>query len=339
MSRTLLILLAFLITGCINNRNTNHCFYYWKSDLNIASSDSVLLNELDVHTLYVRYFDVRWIENQQSAFPVAKLSATTKLASNIEVIPVVYIENKVIKNLDSNGIDSLSAKMSTLLHSINTALSKKPKQVQIDCDWTESTRTKYFELLTHLKSDYKDNIVWSATIRLHQVKYKRTTGVPPVDRGMLMFYNMGVLSPQSTSNSIYDYQNAANYIEYAKGYPLPFDVALPVFSWSILSRNGKGMTLLNEITAKNFKGNSSFVEKSEDRFICRKEYLLHGTFILPGDEIKVEEITPELSLKAAKQVADKLNSDTFNIVLYHLDHSITQRYEKADFQNIFSCFK
>ena len=120
---------------------------------------------------------------------------------------------------------------------------------------------------------------------------------------------------------------------------MPFDVALPVFSWSILSRNGQGITLLNETTGKEFEGNASFVENGNGRFICKKEYLLHGNFILPGDEIKVEEISPELSLKAAKQVANKLNSDTFNIVLYHLDHSITQRYEKADFQNIFNCFK
>ena len=30
----------------------------------------------------------------------------------------------------------------------------------------------------------------SATIRLHQVKYRADTGVPPVDRGMLMAYNL-----------------------------------------------------------------------------------------------------------------------------------------------------
>ena len=339
MSRTLLIIVAFFITGCSNNRQTNNCFYYWKSELNIASSDSSLLNDLNVHTLYVRYFDVRWIESQKSAFPVAKLEAKTQLSSSIEVIPVVYIENKVIKNLDNEGIDSLSLKMCKLLHEMNTTLSTHPKQVQIDCDWTTSTREKYFALLSHLRHDYSDQVLWSATIRLHQVKYKRTTGVPPVDRGMLMFYNMGVLSAQSQKNSIYDYQNAANYIEYAKGYPLPFDVALPVFSWSIFSRNGKGISLLNDVTAETLKGNPAFIEKSKDRFICSKEVLMHGTFILPGDELKVEDLSPELSLKAAKQVADKINSDTFNIVLYHLDHSITQRYEKADFQNIFNCFK
>ena len=339
MSRILIIIWAFFIASCSNNPQTNNSFYYWKSKFKLEASDSVLLNDLKVHALYLHYFDVRWITNKNSAFPVAKITASSSIPPNLLVIPVVYIENKVISHLDAAGIDTLSLHLITLLHQINNSLGKNPKQVQIDCDWTTTTRDTYFKLLEKLKIDYSKKIIWSATIRLHQVKYKRSTGVPPVDRGMLMFYNMGVLSPQSKENSIYDYNNAANYIEYIKEYPLPFDVALPVFSWSVLSRHGKGITLLNEITDNNFNRNPAFVGKRGGRYICIKETLLHGTFILPGDEIKVEEISPKTSLKAAKQIADKLNSDTFNIVVYHFDHSITQHYEKADFQNIFSCFK
>lgn len=339
MPRLFILLFFFLFTGCSKNREVTNSFYYWKSEFKLDSSDNKLLDELNVHQLYVRYFDVRWVENQSSAFPVAKLTLSSAISSSIVVIPVVYIENTVIKNIDEKGIDSLAADMSRLLHQMNVTLRQKPLQIQIDCDWTEHSRDHYFSLLKKLKTAYAENILWSATIRLHQVKYKRTTGVPPVDRGMLMFYNMGILAPQSPQNSIYDFTNAANYIEYAKDYPLPFDVAIPVFSWSIVSRNGKGLTLLNEITAKTFEGNPSFAKTGVDRFICRKETLIHGTFIQPGDEIKVEDITPELSLTAAKQVADKLNSDTFNVVLYHLDQSITKRYEKSDFKNIFSCFK
>ncbi len=44
----------------------------------------------------------------------------------------------------------------------------------------------------------------SSTIRLHQIKYRERTGVPPVERGMLMFYNMGQFSADPEARAIFD---------------------------------------------------------------------------------------------------------------------------------------
>ena len=67
-----------------------------------------------------------------------------------------------------------------------------PKEIQLDCDWNSSTQKKYFNLIEEMKLyPTWENIVWSATIRLHQLKYPKQTGVPPVNKGVLMFYNMG----------------------------------------------------------------------------------------------------------------------------------------------------
>ena len=77
----------------------------------------------------------------------------------------------------------------------------------------------------------------SATIRLHQVKYYKQAGIPPVDRGMLMFYNMGKLNALTAENSIYNSNDAAGYIETVDDYPLKLDLALPAFSWAVHFRN------------------------------------------------------------------------------------------------------
>ena len=88
----------------------------------------------------------------------------------------------------------------------------KFKELQIDCDWTESTRDKYFHLLSTLRNELERNKqIISATIRLHQVKYAAITGIPPVHRGMLMYYNMGKINA-TDNNSVYDKKIAEKYI-------------------------------------------------------------------------------------------------------------------------------
>ncbi|MEZ4901823.1 MAG: hypothetical protein R2822_08725 [Spirosomataceae bacterium] len=50
------------------------------------------------------------------------------------------------------------------------------KEVQIDCDWTVATKAKYFRLLQQISALLPPSVILSATIRLHQIKFYRTTG-------------------------------------------------------------------------------------------------------------------------------------------------------------------
>jgi hypothetical protein len=69
-------------------------------------------------------------------------------------------------------------------------------------------------------------------------QYRERTGVPPVDRGMLMFYNMGKLSAEPGARSIYDADAAERYLARVGEYPLPLDLALPIWSWTVQVRDG-----------------------------------------------------------------------------------------------------
>src|SRR5690606_30433603 len=78
----------------------------------------------------------------------------------------------------------------------------------------------------------------SVTLRLHQVRDIKKSGIPPVDKALLMCYNMGNLRQYGDHNSIFDMRQMEIYLkDHLKDYPLKMDIALPLFSWKVVFRN------------------------------------------------------------------------------------------------------
>jgi len=77
--------------------------------------------------------------------------------------------------------------------------------------------------LNILKKDF--NV--TATIRLHQIKFKDKTGIPPVDQGVLMAYNIGELK-NNKQNSILEANIVKQYINKNTEYPLKLKLALDI---------------------------------------------------------------------------------------------------------------
>jgi hypothetical protein len=158
-------------------------------------------------------------------------------------------------NIDS--INNLAISISKLIKNYQPIVKNNIAEIQIDCDWTLSTKEKYFALLNTLKNEVDKNVSISATIRLHQIKYASTTGIPPVKKGMLMYYNMGNLQ-SLTSNSIFNEIDAEKYAPYIKQYPLHLDAVLPVFKWVKVFRNKQMIKLLNQTSMFELKQTGSF---------------------------------------------------------------------------------
>ena len=138
-------------------------------------------------------------------------------------------------------------------------------------------RRKYFTLIEQIKQLTEiNNIEITTTIRLHQVKFFNKTGVPPIKRGMLMFYNMSDVSNMKTRNSIYDEVLAKKYLINFDKYPLDLDVVMPAFSWACWFRNGKLKNLINDVKAKDIEENLNFVKEDKNIFRVTKEILLKG---------------------------------------------------------------
>ena len=138
-------------------------------------------------------------------------------------------------------------------------------EIQVDCDWTESTQVSFFKLCEVLRDMlHKDGIKLSATIRLHQLKKE----CPPVDCGVLMLYNTGSLY-NPDGNSILNYKDVEPYLKTELEYALPLDFAFPVYSWGIWMRKGEFKSILTRqilqihcIIEKPINGNILFREST-----------------------------------------------------------------------------
>ena len=202
-----------------------------------------------------------------------------------------------------------------------------------------TTREKYFKLIELLTEKCNpQNIEVTSTIRLHQVKFFNKTGVPPVSRGMLMFYNMSDVSDIRVKNSIFDEEIAQKYLVNFDKYPLKLDVVLPAFSWVCLFRNGKLIALINDVKRGDLEKNSSFEKYSENLFRAVEDCWLNGTRISVDDYLRAEQIEPGTTLASAEMIAQYIKNNDIMVSIYHLNSEVIKNYDKEVIADIVSCF-
>ncbi len=333
-----LLLLVMTHSSCNEGggeREIDRSFYYWKSVLNISGYEQQKLDSLKVKTLYIKFFDVDWDEEKKQPKPIAKLQVDNyQLPDNLKIIPTVFITNNCIQKTESSQINILAANIKKLLTEItaNNAI-KKIVEIQFDCDWTASTREKYFALLNHFKT-LKPTTKLSATIRLHQIKFVAKSGIPPVDRGLLMCYNMGNLKDPSTKNSVLENQELFKYIGGLSNYPLQLDVALPIFDWKVLYRNDAFEGLIQNLPASVF--NNSFSTKTNNRWQILTDTLLGGYDLRRGDIIRDEQSDYNEILLAAEAVNIQLRNTNLRVSLYHLDSVLLSKYSIHELETIYN---
>lgn len=330
-----IIFIAFCVIFCSCKKETKRSFYYWKTTYQLSSFEEKYLDDLKVEKLYIRFFDVSWDEAASAAVPIAKIAFNKKPDPKREIVPVIYIVNKTL--LKTNDISYLALRIHREADYMAAKNNIAFSELQIDCDWTETSKGKYFQLLKFLKEAlHRQGRELSVTIRLHQVKFKNITGVPDVDRGMLMYYNMGKIAPGSSRNSIFNTEDAGKYIADLAAYPLPLDVALPTFSWGIHIRNERVVELLNNMNAADFDTNTNFVKLGENRFTAKKPFFYRGFYFMKNDVVKIEAVSAELCRAAGKQLDSKIESENRSIAIFHADSLIFKQYEKQDFEKIFN---
>jgi hypothetical protein len=338
---SLLFALISIVTIPVLNHLTKNTvgisFYHWKSEFNPSELEIKKLKECKSDRIYLHLFDVDKRPGNKQAEPKAKLKLLRLIPNYLKIIPVVYITNRTFEKTNSTELKDLAKNISSLSKVILGDYSQQTIEFQIDCDWTLETKQAYFEFLTYLKTHLDDHILTSATIRLHQIKYHIKTGIPPVNRGMLMFYNMGDVKAFSSKNTLYDFETAEPYLEKLSSYPLPLDYALPAFGWKIHYRLGKIKSIVTDLSYEELDKSELFT-KINQVYICRKDGLISGNYFLKGDVIKIESIPVALCELAAKQVSKHLNSNDFQVVFYHLGSKELNQYEPTQLKNISTFF-
>lgn len=323
-----LILIA-LIAAC-RHQSKPVSFYYWKTQFSLNGFEKNVLKEHAVKSLYVRYFDIDFKPEDAQPTPVSPIQPDSSIQP-FRIVPVIFIKNRTFERLQSPDIAPLAKNVFALVTQINQTHRIATREIQFDCDWTERTRNNFFLFIQHYRAISGQTI--SSTIRLHQVKYKEKTGVPPVDYGVLMYYNMGAINGDN-NNSIYERSVANRYNSYIKSYPLPLDIALPIFSWGLTVRDGKVVALLNKINFSQFENDSNFIRVNNAWYLAKNACFKSGYYFRENDVIKPEHVSANDLLDITNQINQYTNRRIGKLIFYDLDSTNLVQYEKDIFEKV-----
>jgi len=343
----------------------SHGFYFWKSSFDERSDSILTSNKVDV--VYHRLFDLEWAG--ESVMPTNDLYSSyyPNLSRPRQFIPVIYIENEVFMKLSEKesvaladkiyhrirmyfyaqsyqesfgdydyqeyspevqiDFDTSQKKRLDIDEQVNMAM-KKFTELQLDCDWTPKTKQKYFKFLEACKKRFPNQDI-SCTIRLYPYKYQTEMGVPPVDRGMLMCYNINDVRTRGKNNSIFDLQEAMRYLSENITYPIPLDYALPMFSWVAIYENDKLAGLMDkaELQWDIYPGTLDTLEGDPSKGIQEYKLLiepgnevdLNGKPVRAGSIIRVEEPSQADVMKLAERLNKMNTNPSPRVVLYHFE--------------------
>lgn len=328
------VLLCFAFFSCTKNI-TETSFYYWKTKFHLSQTEKNILKDLNTKALYVRFFDVDVFEGSDKPLPVGVLEGIDSIPKKINCIPVIFITNRTFLNLNKGQVVLLGKNIVSKINSIKN----KYAELQFDCDWSGKTKENYFFFLEEVKKLISKDVKLTCTIRLHQVKYTFKTGVPPVSRGMLMFYNMGDLSDINGENSIYSTKIAEKYTSFLKTYELPLDVALPIYKWYVHYRSNSVIGLITKNEMPKINDTIHFSQQENNtKFNVKTDHLENGIFYKKDDVLKYETISREQLIEAAELLQQNLKKENRKIVFYDLDENNINNYEKETFEKVVAGF-
>lgn len=308
MNKKFLILIAILFLAFFyfysqkkENKSLSFSFYFWESTF----------KEKDIkEKLYIKVLDISYSTKMEL------INTNFKTKANQNFVPVVYITNETMKNVDYSLISEVILK---------TLKSLDFEELQIDCDWSGSSQSNYFKLLEDLKT--KLNKTLSATIRLHQIKYYTKTGIPPVDYGVLMYYNMSDIGDFNTKNSILDNDIAKKYHYNFENYKLKLKLALPLYSQAIQFREKKALSIFEGVKKKDF--DSNFEEISPNIYKVLNSHYFQGRYVYKDDIFRFEDSEFE-EIKIALDDFLNLSNNSFEEVIFY-----TLKYKnKYDLENL-----
>lgn len=341
--RILLLFLPVLLSNCQPERTVQPAFYHWQTAFSLSDFEKNYLDSLGVKKLYVKFFDVDWDDSQGIPVPLAAVEIEKSEdwnAEKLEIIPCIFITNRTFQNISDAKIEWLSNRVEEKLFTLKP-VNITFKEIQFDCDWTTSTRDRFFKFLEIFKKSIDNqDIKLSATIRLHQFRDFQETGIPPVDRGMLMFYNTGEVEDWQEENSILNLEVAKSYLPASRfgtltsRFPLPLDLALPIFHWGVLFRDHTMIRLINNLENKDLQDTLRFSKIGNNRFEIIKSTYLNGYYLYEGDLIRTETIDTQLLLKSTALLADEVKTSNGTVAFYHLDTATIKHFPHAFLEKI-----
>ena len=313
----LIIVALVACVGCKRTENRVHvpielekrkAIYHWKTVFELDSAETEFLRKHNIGRVYLKMFDVVVEQNFQSGMqevvPVATTRFVSSVPSGVEIVPVTYITIEALRAMAGKETEFATLVVERLLAMCTYNECGTITELQLDCDWTSSTKNSYNKLCEEVKRRLKEKgIALSVTIRLHQLN----EAAPPVDRGVLMVYNTGSLTRPETKNSILDIDDARPYIKPVE-YSIPLACAYPVFGWGVKFKDGKFVSIVADMEE----------------------------ILTDGEQIRYERPTPQEIFEVKQLVESKLGKPVNGNILYHLDYLQLENYTDDEIAQILS---
>jgi len=301
MRNVVIAMLLALLTCCTAERQSGRrAAYYWSTVFSLDSAKSEFVRTHDVGRIYLRYFDV--VDDGGRPMPNATLRFAMPVPQGMEIVPVVFIVNDCMKR-DVSGLADKILKRVMQMSQTNDV--DGVGEIQIDCDWTLSTRRRFYAFLSEMRDMvHAKNLRLSVTVRLHQLSQTP----PPADRGVLMMYNTGDFTDIKCEKPILDLRDAAPYLRHLGGFKLPLSAAYPVYSWKILFRNGHYVGIMH----------------SDDELP-----------VLAGDSIVIRQPSLDDILQACEAVDARRSDTNEEVIIFDISNSNIQRFNTNDYEKIF----
>lgn len=289
---------------------TSYHFYHWTSTYSVNANETR-------PPKYIKVLDISFRKNLE----FRKTSFKREILH--EIVPVIYIDNPLWKKMRAKTM------VSKVLNALKTMPLNNYREIQVDCDWTDSSKESYFIFLKELKKQSSKKI--SVTIRLHQVKYHHKTGIPPVDYGVLMYYNMSDFKNLETKNYILDLDLAKQYHYNFDTYPLPLNLALPLYSQATVIRFSKVVGLIEGVREEELS--SKFKKLKEHLYEVQETHYFKERLFYEGDKIRVDEVSVKM-LKQSVQELKKVMEQPQEVIFYRWGNY--KYYKNKNLESIFS---
>lgn len=302
---------VILLAGCGRTvpKGEVRAVYHWKTTFNPTQYEWQWMKDHHVTRLYLRVFDVD-VHATETAAPVATTKFLQLPPDDMEVVPVVYITNAAMREMGFANEWEFAEKVADRVMKMAECNGIDLREMQVDCDWTESTRWTYFWFCSSLRRYLNgQGVRLTSTVRLHQVD--SSLADLEVDGTVLMLYNTGDFRSRETRNSILDHRDVEPYLrrfnhKRTKGMA----VAWPVYGWGVA-----------------FDG--------EGRF----SHLVHSSQLASDTSANVREEWGEVEeiAQVKRRLEPRMDHSGERVtILYHLDSLNLSKYTYDEIEQIYT---